>query len=71
LEFMTTRISHCPFSKLVGDEDRGVLRKAGVCCKCRQLGHMSTEYLDKGKDHPARPIIKIESIEQPAIVESD
>ena len=49
LGFLTTRTSHGPFPKLVGDDDRVVLRKVGICFKCRQPGHMSTKCLDRSK----------------------
>ena len=71
LGFLTTRTSHGPFPKLASEEDRTVLRKAGICFKCHQPGHISTECPDRSKEHATMPIIKVESIEQPVIVESD
>ena len=50
LGFLTTRIPHGPFLKLAGDEDRAVLRKAGICFRCRQAGHMSMECPEGSKE---------------------
>ena len=70
LGFLTSRMSHGLFPKLSGNEDREVLRKAGICFRCRQPGHMSMECPEGNKEHGRRSIIKVESVEQP-VVESD
>jgi len=70
LGFLTSRMPHGLFSKLGGDEDREVLRKAGICFRCRQPGHMSMECPEGNKGHDGKLIVKVESVEQP-VVESD
>ena len=71
LGFLTTRTSHGPFPKLTSEEDHTMLRKAGICFKYRQPGHISTGCPDRSKEYATMPVIKVESIEQPVIVESD
>jgi len=61
---------HGLFPKLRGDKDRKVLRKAGICFRCCQPGHMSMECPEGNKGHAGKSIVKVESIEQP-VVESD
>jgi len=63
-------MSHGLFSKLGGDEDREVLRKAGVCFRCRQPGHMWMDCPEGNKERSSRLTVKVESVEQP-VVESD
>ena len=47
-----------------------MLRKAGICFRCRQPGHMSMECPEGNKGHGGKWIIKVESVKQP-VVESD
>ena len=61
---------HGLFPKLGGDKDREVLRKAGICFRCRQPGHMSMECPEENKGHGGKSIVKVKSVEQP-VIESD
>ena len=63
-------MSHGLFSKLGGDNDCEVLKKAGICIRCRQSGHMSMECPEENKKCGGKSIVEVESIEQP-VVESD
>jgi len=70
LGFLTSRMPDGLFPELGGDEDHEVLRKAGICFRCRQPGHMSMECPEENKGHGGKLIVKVESVEQP-VVESD
>ena len=61
---------HGLFPKLRGEEDHKVLRKADVCFRCHQPGHMSMECPEENKERGGRSTVKIESVEQP-VVKSD
>ena len=56
-------MSHGLFPKLSGDEDREVLKKAGICVRWHQPGHMSMECSKENKEYGGKSIVKVESIE--------
>ena len=56
LGFLTTRTSHGPFPKVTGEEDRTVLRKAGICFKCRQPGAYPLNAPTEARNMPPYPL---------------
>jgi len=71
---MSRRPGYNTFPKLEGDQDRDIFRQADICFSCRKKGHISLncpEKLKKEEEARSKPHIKVESMEQPIIVESD
>ena len=62
------------FPKLEGDQDGDILCQADICFCCCKKGHISLdcpEKLKKEEEARSKPHVKVESIEQPVIVELD